>query len=403
MTIETCELKDLLEKMAVRFEKAKIADSEYPGTYGWGQFLDVAKENDQIGPYGTCGGVIVLSLASGKENNKTLEKAKNLLIAFWEKKRSDKSYFKRFFQTLRVASLAYSLRVVPCSVNKMVTGEIQQFFNQSVSNGSWGNYWCSEELKDELPSIFCTSIVLLSYKLFSQDEENNINFDDTNKYLKSKLSLKNSLNSCEEAASLAAYFSNNSKCKNKNIIKRAKKIARKYDIDLTLRAPYFFDFEFFKKDGSKKHGRDYYFLPISIVHAIAGFQDSAPIELRIFAERILRRVVSNLCDNDGLFISSKSSAVRIDTFEQAWVATLLKLAIRCKDKEHVKYNIKYSLFRVRKDFWLPDTLKGFCFVFAICVNAMNENDAVKWLAALCLVLATFIGESIIRKVTKAVQ
>lgn len=388
--IQPGDLIELLNVMANQFEQSRIPDKDFADTYGWGQFLDVAKQNDQVGPYGTCAGTIVLSLAERTEST-TLEKATRLLEYYWEKKDQDETYSKRFSQILRVASLYYSLRLSPFKGANKTIQQVDNFLMESISDGCWGNYWCDIEFHDEIPRIFCSSIVILSYFILNCETDKIDHFDDACDFIESKLSLKNSLRKIEESSGLAAVLSINSNYDNDKVLSRAKRLALRSNIDLSLRAPYFFDFEIKDNQGKLNFYRDYYFLPIAVVQAIAGFQDSAPIELRIYAKRVLESVIINLKANDGLFRPSPSGTSRTNTFDQAWVATLLKIASIKINSTPSNDLLSYKLRREREDRWWSDYIKIFCIIFAIIVNATNGIDNMKWVTALLLAFSAYFG------------
>ncbi|MGN6545075.1 MAG: hypothetical protein ACTHK7_08510, partial [Aureliella sp.] len=66
-------------------ELAKVFDDNFHTEHaecGWGQFLDATRTHKQIGPYGTCSGVIVRTLAGRGYDDKTAKSLKQLEL-YW--------------------------------------------------------------------------------------------------------------------------------------------------------------------------------------------------------------------------------------------------------------------------------------------------------------------------------
>lgn len=113
--------------------------------------------------------------------------------------------------------------------------------------------------------------------------------------------------------------------------------------------------------------------------------------MKIYAERILKIVVNNIKQNDGFFRTSQSRTARINTFDQAWAATLLKIASQKIGGNAGTDLLWYKLRRQREDRWWSDSIKSISLIFAIIVNATNNIDEYKWITALLLALSAFFG------------
>ncbi len=403
--IEPAELTELLGEMADRFENSRLPNRDCPDTFGWGQFLDVSRTNYQTGPYGTCAGLMVLCLAGRHESNTAL-KAIQLLRYYWGLRETDNGYAQRFSQNLRVASLYLALRLFSLSEEDDMVVEVRSFlYGSTIQDESWwGNYWLSGSCRDEIPSKFTTSITLLCLSLLSPREHlhDELLIRSSNN-LEEKLAESQTLLKSEEAAALASVLSVKHKFDNKKARARAKQIALKSDIDIEDLGPYFFDFEFCDGTTVEPH-RDYYFLPVAIVRAIAGFQDGAPADLRLYAENVLTAIVENLRSNDGLYRPSSSDLHRVTTFHQAWVAILLKLAEQQFRKNAVGRKLWYSLRRRRTDRPWADHILSFGLLFATAANAFLGSPMSKVYAALLLLFASYFGgidslKRIVRRIT----
>src|SRR6266567_6151895 len=99
---------------------------ELPDTTGWGQFLDGPPQQTQIGPYGTCSGLIVRALA-GRGRDQLEEHAGKLLSLWWDRRKSKEEERKLFSQTTRVGMLLLALRVANLESTSATLQEVREY------------------------------------------------------------------------------------------------------------------------------------------------------------------------------------------------------------------------------------------------------------------------------------
>lgn len=395
------ELQNIIDRMAARFDDEKIPFPDQPEYVGWGQFLDVSRRNNQLGPYGTCAGLIVLSLANKIDS--TFSNAQNLLKHWWDIRTDDHISGSKFCQTLRASSLLLALRLSieqdgnPRDEIIVFYDEVSRcVFNSRLPSNLWGNYWFSDTIHDEHPKPFPSSLAILALSLLST----NIgalaqSIPEASTTLENRVTSKPFLPPVTESVAITAILSTKSDTLNKISLKKAKGIALNKIPDISSRERYFFDFDY-----GDRILRDYYFIPTAVVQGLAGFLSNAPTALRLFGENVLRLIVKNLRENNGLYKAPQSEDDRISTFDQAWVAIFLKVAsLADSPKKDFFGSLNYRVRRTREDTKWTDLLGSFLYLSVVGIAAFTPTDTVwpgilsidKFVIAISVVLASHFG------------
>jgi hypothetical protein len=167
--ISDAELSALIDELAKKFEQTARAsdDDELREGFGWGQFLDNQPEQRQIGPYGTCSGLIVRALAH-RGDDRLAELIAALLSFWWAMRKTREKDRTMFSQTTRSAMLLLALRVADLNSTSNVLEETREYLISALrSDNMWGNYSVPGVLEDATPRLFPTAVALLSFSLFN--------------------------------------------------------------------------------------------------------------------------------------------------------------------------------------------------------------------------------------------
>ncbi len=372
--IEAAELKDLLDRLARRFEDVAQESTEAPCAWGWGQFLDAPKRHKQIGSYGTSAGILVLALAG--RGMSVLTTQADALLHYWWMHREQGDYARqRFVQTLRLAFLNLALRLSPAIDADKIRAEVENtLLERLLPSGMWGNYWISDRLQDPTPRLFPSAIVLLSFTLLRDGSlptnEKVLSVADR---LEERLTASRDLPILEAAAVSAAILAAKGTSAGRKTLARMADIARSTHFGLGERNVYYYDYEHSPDiEGQNLFGRDYFIVPIEILIGISGFQPGAPSGLRMRSEAALSALIENLRQNDGAY--RPAARERLSSMDQAWSAILLKMSSLEHASPAALARVWYELIRHRKGNRFTNTvLPALSMLFVTAANALMKD------------------------------
>lgn len=356
------EINVFVDGLARKFENRPHTsdDPEFTDGEGWGQFLDGPPQQRQIGPYGTCAGLIVRALA-GRGADQLAEHVGGMLQFWWERRQKKEEDRKLFEQTTRVAVLLLALRIGGLESTDAVLNQVRQFLLSTLRpDKMWGDYTIPGVVQDPSPRLFPTSIALLSFALFSQDNSSfPTEFVSCADKLEERLLGAKDLPLLHIAAASAAILAVKNGTASKKIRKHISKLAYATQPALPELGVYFYDLEFVKEDGKHDYDRDYFIIPTEILLGIAGFQRGAPTYLRLRAESSLNALVKNLRGFDGFYRPDNEQ--RVSSVNQCWVAMYLALAKNKYPDRIVVGRLMFWLLRQRPDnFWTDALLLLLC-------------------------------------------
>ncbi len=396
MLVKEGEINDILDRLAQRFESGVQTVNGSPDYRGWGQFLDAPKLHNQVGPYGTSAGLIVLTLA-GRGASILTQQARSLLENWWrnfrETSNSSGYAMRRFIQNPRLAFLNLALRLATASNDDPTTrSDVESsLLNRTLPTGLWGDYWFSERLHDQTPRPFCSAMALLSFSLLRDERQpSNNKLEIVAKQLEEKLKGSRDLPLFHSAAIAAAVLTTPKTVVTRGAITKLTDIALRGPRGLGERAAYFYDYEYIDYPNEKpKFGRDYFFVPTDGLIAIAGLQRGAPPELRFLAEAIVLNLIKNMGENAGAYRPGPGE--RLSSVDQAWAALLLKLAYRQSFSSDVTERVAYELRRQRADNWLTDTALPVFSMLSVTLGNVILKDASLLSSSLAAIAAVVIG------------
>jgi len=356
------ELYVFIDGLARKFENrphVPDANGDPPDSEGWGQFLDGPPLQTQIGPYGTCSGLIVRALA-GRGHDQLAEHVGKLLSHWWAQRKTKEEERKLFSQTTRVAMLLLALRVAQLQSTDAVLKEVTEYLLSTLRpDKMWGNYTTPGVVEDPSPRLFPTAIALMAFSLFRKDGSDlPADFVLCTEKLEDRLLGAKDLPALHVAAAAAAILAVKNGNASKKIRKQIKKWAYATQPTLPELGVYFYDLDFIKDDGKHEYHRDYFIIPTEILIGIAGFQKGAPTYLRLRAESSLNALVKNLRGFDGYYRPDNEQ--RVSSVNQCWVAMYLALARENFSAGPGWYSrFMFALLRQRSDtFWTDAILLG---------------------------------------------
>jgi hypothetical protein len=408
MIVQRDQIRNLLDQLAQHFESEVQTHDQFAACSGWGQFLDTAKLHKQIGPYGTAGGLIVLTLA-GRGADTLTKQAACLLENWWTSYKADRSqyFLPRAIQNPRLAFMSLALRLANTPAQRIVLQEVEKaLFDRLLTSGMWSDYWYSETLHDQTPRLFCSAICLLSFTLLRHEvlplDNRLVVVADL---LEEKLATTKNLPLFHSVAIGAAVLSAKKDSLNREALAKLDDLALAGSRGLGERAVYFYDYEYNSKDDKKQFDRDYFFIPVDIVIALAGFQTGAPAGMRILAESILGHLIENITENGGVY--RPGAGERLSSVDQAWAALLLKTSISQSTWPHMASSVRYWLYRQRKGNWITNTAFPILSLLFVTVSNVFLKDAglvASSLAAIALLIVSGLyGKEMFRKVVGLVK
>jgi hypothetical protein len=402
------EISIFIDGLARKFENSAHAESDNgdPGNgVGWGQFLDGPPLQTQIGPYGTCSGMLVRALA-GRGSDQLAQHAGQLLNLWWGLRKTKEEEMKLFSQTTRVAILLLALRIANLESTQVTLSEAHEYLLSTLRpDKMWGNYAIPAMVEDATPRLFPTAIALLSFALFR--EEHSPLPDELQlcaEKLEERLLGTKDLPALHIAAAAAAILAVKNGKASKKIKDYIKKWAYATQPSLPDLGVYFYDLEFPNSAGDRNYDRDYFILPTEILLGIAGFQRGAPTYLRLRAESSLAALVENLRGYDGFYRPDKEQ--RLSSLNQAWVTMYLALATINHSGPGYWSRFCFSLLRQRPDaFWTDAILLLSCSSGVVLASVArfpvisSKSLTVNALAAiLAFIAGRFYAPPFLRKV-----
>lgn len=246
---------------------------------------------------------------AGRGQSVLTRQATALLCRWWKRRENDEYVDKRFVQTTRLAFLNLALRLAGIPDTEGTRAEVEKaLIEQLLPSGMWGNFWITSSKHDPTPRLFPSVIALLSFTLLrepsSPANEKVISVADR---LEEKLTLPRRPPLLEAAAASAAILSAKGPSIGHRTVSRMAENALSSRPGLDERGVYWYDYEYSPDaQGEARFGRDFFIIPTEILLAIAGFQPGAPTGARLMAEDVLRVLVENLRQNEGVYRPAES-------------------------------------------------------------------------------------------------
>lgn len=314
-------IKILLNAMAAAFNDQVAQISTGETEKGWGQFLNIPKEQNQIGPYGTCAGIIVTRLAYPDQQVES--EIAETLLRHWRKWFDEENRSGRYFvQNLRLAFLLLAIHQADTPRLNAIRDEVSKtIFDRQIGAGLWGDWYITDEIRDRNESIFVTAIIILA---FSLRKERSAAFPRpivaAAKQLIERIKGRDDLDSFDVRAALAAVLNCIPGQLDSKTIRKAKRCIRLFRFR-RIDNPYFFDYRFLEK-GTEKFGRDYFLIPDGILEILMAHRLLLGTSAMLGAHEIAERFVDVMgSGNERVFRLGGSPLPT--TVDQAWVAIAL--------------------------------------------------------------------------------
>jgi len=398
--IANAETEVLLGHLAERFESSAQEISAAEGG-GWGQFLDAPKTHTQVGLYGTCAGVITLTLA-GRGQSPVCQLAAKRLATWWQARNQVLYTRQRFVQTLRLAFLCLACRLSELGGLDAISLEAEtSLFARQLQSGGWGDWWLSESSHDSTPRIFTSSVVIMMLLLFRQSlpPAQAAKLTKATQLLSRACESPGHLSALELAAATAAlsiWHSFTLGTRQPPSLSRAAWSAAREP----KHGNYFFFFQYSADAKGQSFGRDYLLAPPNLLFAVGGFQRRSRGTLRLAAEDTLGDLVEQL-KAEGAYRVSKHD--HVSSLDQVWVAIILTLALTAPSFTSPGMTAKavYGLRKERDDNWFTDlAFPLFAGVFFIVANAVPVEDDTRLKILISLgtwIAAALYGDNVVRK------
>jgi hypothetical protein len=396
--VDANRVRSALGQLADRFTAQEQAAGNHRG---WGQFLDVPREHLQIGSYGTASALLALALA----NRTNLISADNAecLSEKWAGAVSP----RRSSQTLRLAFTHLALRGIraksggklPDQLEAIYTDIRQQLLSRCINNNAWGDWWVNASMHDREPSVFTSSIVVLSFAILEHDTAAIPGtIDNAVREIESNLQ-GGQLSTQQSAAALAALAAYRRGTATASARAKLKDLCSKWAEDRTYPLIHFYDFRFTDARGHVQYDRDYFIVPRGVLLGIASiYWSGADWRLRLEADRIINLFLQNVDQHNGLYkVQSDQYAA---TKDQAWVALLLALNQEISGVARLWHTVLIHVVGPKPDtvFWsviLPITivvgLEGLAFVLRPTGELGHHLDPPWTAEALSIFLAAVGG------------
>ena len=399
--ISTADLNLLLSRLAERFENSAQL---WPGDgRGWGQFLDAPRGHTQIGPYGTCAGLIVLSLA-GRGQSPICRSAAELLVGWWAQREQEHYPQKRFAQTLRLAVLVLALRTSDLPELTDIREEAEAaLFGRCLPSGGWGDWWLGPNNYDATPRLVTSSMAVLSILLFRPaplSERYSAAIAQAIEFLWNSVTSSGHFSHLERALAVTAitlWESFRPTSARRIVPNSTWRPAFEPDHGI-----YFFFYEHSPDREGKRVGRDYLLIPLELLIGISGLQKISTASHRIAATEVLDRVASGL-RSEGFYLIGRRDYV--STLDQCWVAIFLAQTIASRrtgiGPPGLLPRVWYALVKQREgNAWTDVILPIFAVLLLVVANAMPGNEEVvpNIIVSVCtLVVAAIYGDDVLRR------
>ena len=397
--VDPDRVRSTVGQLADRFTSQEQHEDSYRG---WGQFLDVPREHLQIGSYGTASALLVLALAN-RANLISAENAARLS----EKWSTSTVTASRSSQTLRLAFTHLALRVIraktggklPDQLEVIYTDIRSQLLSRCINNNAWGDWWIDAAVRDREPSVFTSSIVVMSFAILEPDITTiPLPVDNAVREIETRLQ-GGQLSSQQSAAALAAVAAYRRRSASASTRALLKNLCSKWAEDRTYPLIHFYDFQFTDIEGCVQYARDYFIIPRGVLLGIASiYLSSVDWRLRLEADRIVNLLLQNIDEHNGVHKSQSDQYA--STKDQAWVALLLALSQEIVGVVRLWRAILIHVFGPKPDTWFWSVILPMVMVVGITWLAVAFRPTGKfgqhldppWIAeALSIALATLGG------------
>jgi hypothetical protein len=353
---------------------------------GWGQFLDLPRSHVQIGSYGTASALLALALAD--RTNLISGENSACLSVKWE---SSTASSRRSSQTLRMAFAHLTLRVIrtknggslPNALENVYAGLRMELLARCINQNAWGDWWISNNVHDRTPSVFTTSIVVLSFAIFEHElraipEAVNLAVRDLEERLRGgHLSLQQS------AAAFAAIASLHRTSIGLRLRGELRGLCGRWAEDATNPLIHFYDFQYVDQSKITRFERDYFIMPRGVLIGIAAIYVSAvDWRLRLEAHRIINIFLANLSQNNGVYKAQSDQYTA--TKDQAWVAILLTLGLEAPGVIRLGHRLLARAIGPKPETWFWNVILPVTIVVALGGIAVALGPGGHWAAALGL-------------------
>lgn len=150
-------IKDRLKLIGAEVQKNPRINPDNLDEAGWGQFVNAPPYNTQIGPYGTCAALLLLSLTHPA--SPPPDKVKTQLKAFWDEPETTN---KLLNQSVRLAFLVLSLaKSSDPFLQDLCTRAIKQLKSRQLADGGWGDALPKDSI-DPVSKLDVTAWVVLA-------------------------------------------------------------------------------------------------------------------------------------------------------------------------------------------------------------------------------------------------
>ena len=405
--VELAHLKDLLNRMAQRFEEAEQAPDGAPDLRGWGQFLDAPKRHKQVGPYGTSAGIIVLALAE-RGGSALMKRAVDLLRHWWMNRDQCDYARKRITQTPRLAFFSLALRLSGIAEATNESDQVQNvLLERLLPSGMWGNFWVSDKICDSTPRGSTSAFVVLSLLLL-RDTKSAIDsrITEASDELEKQLIRSKDLSLKDTSALCAAVLATKETSISRKTFTRINRVATSEHSTIDEKAVYFYTYEHSPdKDGQTRYDNGYFLVPTDILLGIAGFLPGAPTALRLRAEAAVNSLVENLSKNNGAYRPDNEQ--RVCTMDQAWAAILIKIASLEYKTPSISAKIWYEVRRRRSGNWFTNVgLPLLALVVATITNILViDTGLIEKLITqvVALIIGGMYGQKVFQRLIRGIE
>ncbi|TCP85036.1 hypothetical protein C8J31_1072 [Rhizobium sp. PP-CC-2G-626] len=328
--IET--LKDRLRLIGAEVQKNPRINPDNRGETGWGQFIDAPPHSNQIGPYGTCAALLLISLTH--PTAKVPDTATAQLKAFWHPST------KLYKQTVRLAFLvlcfAKSADLTLCRLRDEAIAELKK---RQQPDGGWSDA-IAEEAVHPTSKLDATAWVLLALHRVSPSDQVAI---QGAKFIESQISEDENSSSVSPIAVAAALSVLPTRERSKKLCRRAFSIMKTSEPNREEHIS-FFDYAE-TNNGKMRMSRDYLCFPAFYATAliVAEMQKvSGPVSyLKVSWHRL--RVIERLL----LIVPSGGALYRLPGAQFAATVDQALIALVCERMETTSNSFVFWIKLIR--------------------------------------------------------